>query len=235
MGAGPNGASRAVRRLPRDLRDVTASSEPPRLPTLDAFETLVRWRRDVRRFKPLPVQPKELARLLEIANLAPSVGNSQPWRIVQVETRSRRDAVRANFEAANAQAAAGYDEARRRHYEALKLAGFDHAPVHLCIFCDPDPSDGHGLGRQTQPHTLDYSCAGLINILWLAARIQGIGLGWVSILESSQFNALLDVPPAWRFVGYLLMGYPQEEHEDPELVRLGWQDRTPLASRCLVR
>lgn len=211
------------------------TDHPCDLPTLAAFETLVRWRRDVRRFTAQPIAPKDLAALLTIATLAPSVGNSQPWRIVQVETTGRRDAVRANFEAANAEAARRYTEARRCDYDRLKLAGFDHAPVHLCVFCDPDPAEGHGLGRQTQPETLDYSCVGLINILWLSARTLGIGMGWVSILNHQGLNDLLDVPSSWRFVGYLLLGYPEEEHEDPELVRAGWQARAPLPDRYLIR
>jgi 5,6-dimethylbenzimidazole synthase len=211
------------------------TNSAPELPTLAAFETLVRWRRDVRRFTPQPISPHDLSTLLNIANLAPSVGNSQPWRVVQIESPERRATVRANFEAANAKAACDYDQARRAEYENLKLAGFDHAPVHLCIFCDPNPAEGHGLGRQTQPETLDYSCVGLINILWLSARTLGIGMGWVSILDHSEMNTLLDVPPTWRFVGYLLLGYPEEEHEDPELVRHGWQARVGLTSRHLIR
>ena len=146
----------------------------PDLPTPESFETLLRWRRDVRRFKPDPVAPELLARLLAAADLAPSVGNSQPWRIVRVETPALRSMIRTNFEAANTAAAAHYDDARRVQYENLKLAGFDRAPVHLAIFCDPDPAEGHGLGRQTQPQTLDHSCAGMIALLWLAARTHGI-------------------------------------------------------------
>ena len=132
-------------------------------------------------------------------------------------------------------AASGYEEPRRAHYQSLKLAGFDHAPIHLAVFCDPDPADGHGLGRRTQPLTLDYSCVAMITVLWLSARTHGIGLGWVSILNPDDLNRLLDVPAQWRFVGYLLMGYPQEEHEDPELVRNCWQDRTEIAERTLIR
>lgn len=209
--------------------------ERAKLPSPASFETLIAWRRDVRRFKPDPVSPDLLAHLLDVANLAPSVGNSQPWRIVKVETPARRQAVRANFEAANSAAAARYDEARRAEYRSLKLAGFDRAPVHLCVFCDPDPVEGHGLGRQTMPVTLDYSCVGLITILWLLARTHGVGLGWVSILETAGFNQVLDVPAEWRFVGYILMGYPEEEHKDPELVRHGWQARGDMAERVLVR
>lgn len=210
-------------------------SERAELPTSASFETLVAWRRDVRRFKTDPIAPELLEHLLTVANLAPSVGNSQPWRVVKVETPARRQAVRANFEAANAAAANGYDDAQAVKYRNLKLAGLDLAPVHLCVFCDPDPTSGHGLGRQTMPETLDYSCVGLITILWLLARTYGVGLGWVSILNTAEINVLLDVPADWRFIGYILMGYPQEEHEDPELVRHGWQARGNMAERIFKR
>jgi 5,6-dimethylbenzimidazole synthase len=205
------------------------------LPTPESFETLLRWRRDVRRFKPDPIEPELLDRILAAADLAPSVGNSQPWRIVRVETPALQHAARANFELANSAAAAGYEIDRRAHYQGLKLSGFDRAPVHLAIYCDPDPAAGHGLGRQTQASTLDHSCAGMIAFLWLAARTHGIGVGWVSILDSSRIAVQLDVPSHWRFIGYLLMGYPQEEHDDPELVRHGWQARTRIDGRIFVR
>ncbi len=189
----------------------------------------------MRRFKPDLLPPGTLDHLLEIAHHAPSVGNSQPWRIVEVTSHTARAAARANFEAANAEAAARYDGAQRAAYDALKLAGFDAAPVHLAIFCACDPAEGDGLGRQTQPETLDYSCAGMIMVLWLAARTQGIGLGWVSILDTRALVTALDVPADWRFIGYLLVGYPQEEHLDPELVRHGWQARGLVTERRIVR
>lgn len=210
-------------------------ASPPGLPAPESFETLLRWRRDVRRFQPRPLPDGLLERLLGAANLAPSVGNSQPWRIVCVQTPALRAAARANFEAANAAASAGYPDDRRSQYDGLKLAGFDHAPVHLAVFCDPDPAEGHGLGRQTQAETLDYSCAGFITLLWLAARTHGVGLGWVSILTPAALSRSLDVPPKWRFIGYLLLGYPHEEHDDPELVRHGWQAQGDICARTIVR
>ena len=213
----------------------SATPDEAELPSPQSFDTLVRWRRDVRRFKPDPVDPAVLAHILETAHLAPSVGNSQPWRIVSVEARERRQTIHANFTAANENAAAHYDATRAARYRDLKLAGFDRAPVHLAIFCDCDPVAGHSLGRRTQPLTLDYSCAGLVTILWLAARTHGIGLGWVSILDGAAINATLDVPASWRFIAYLLLGYPEEEHEDPELVRHGWQARGSLQERYLIR
>lgn len=205
------------------------------LPSPDAFDTLVAWRRDVRRFRTDPIDEGVLTGLLETANRAPSVGNSQPWRIVDVARPDLRAAMRANFEAANAAAAAGYDGDQQEAYRRLKLAGFDQAPVHLAVFCNPDPGAGHGLGRQTQPETLAYSCAGMITVLWLAARTRGIGLGWVSIIDPTGINGLLQVPADWRLIGYLLLGHPEEEHLDPELERHGWQAREPLGDKLIRR
>lgn len=195
------------------------------------LETLVRWRRDVRRFKRDAVSGELLQQILRVADLAPSVGNSQPWRVVRVTAPEARAKVRDNFLAANARAASIYTGEEARKYRDLKLAGFDAAPEHIAVFCDPDSSQGHGLGRQTMPETLDHSCVCMITILWLAAREQGLGLGWVSILDPKVVSEIFGVPASWKLIGYLLLGYPEEEHLDPELERFGWQSRTPKEVR----
>ncbi|MBD8891373.1 5,6-dimethylbenzimidazole synthase [Roseibium litorale] len=199
------------------------------------FETLVRWRRDVRRFRLDPLPGDLLERLLEVADLAPSVGNSQPWRLVLVEQEERRAEIIRLYESENAAALAQYQGGRADTYASLKLAGLREAPVHIAVFCDTDPEQGHGLGRATMPETLAYSVVGMIQTLWLAARARGVGLGWVSILDPLAIAALLDVPGNWTFIGYLCLGYPEEEHEDPELERAGWQARTSLSERLWRR
>jgi uroporphyrin-III C-methyltransferase / precorrin-2 dehydrogenase / sirohydrochlorin ferrochelatase len=177
--------------------------------------------------------------LLELADLAPSVGNSQPWRVVQVMSAERRAAVRQSFEQCNTTAAQLYNVQRGSLYRSLKLAGFEAAPVHLAVYSDRSAmsglGQGAGLGAQTMPEAYDYSCACMIMLLWLAAREKGLGLGWVSIIDPAAVTAALDVPPDWKFVGYLLLGWPEEEHLDPELARHQWQDRTPLSSRLFKR
>jgi uroporphyrin-III C-methyltransferase/precorrin-2 dehydrogenase/sirohydrochlorin ferrochelatase len=195
------------------------------------LEQLVRWRRDVRRFKREPVPDALIDRLLRLADLAPSVGNSQPWRIVNVKSPETRAAVVQNFEAERVRSADAYNGEQADLYNKLKLAGFDAAPVHLAIFCDRDAAQGHGLGRQTMPETLDNSCACMVTVLWLAAREAGLGLGWVSIVDPAAIGTTLGVPENWKFVGYLLLGWPEEEHLDPELERYGWQSRTPFETR----
>jgi uroporphyrin-III C-methyltransferase / precorrin-2 dehydrogenase / sirohydrochlorin ferrochelatase len=203
------------------------------------LEQLARWRRDVRRFRPDAVASPLISQLLDVADLAPSVGNSQPWRIVDVINTERRAAVRACFERANVAAAALYDLQRGDDYRALKLAGFDAAPVHLAVFSDRGAGhgvgQGRGLGAQTMPEAYDYSCACMIMLLWLAARERGLGLGWVSILDPVAVTTMLDVPPDWKLVGYLLLGWPEEDHLDPELERFEWQSRTGLADRLFER
>ncbi|GIX32040.1 MAG: 5,6-dimethylbenzimidazole synthase [Porticoccaceae bacterium] len=199
------------------------------------LETLFRWRRDVRRFRADPLPSGLVERLLAQADAAPSVGNSQPWRFVVVEDEGRRRAARAHFAAVNERALAGYRGERARLYASLKLEGMDRAPVQLVAFCDPDTDQGHGLGRLTMPQTLEWSVVLAIAQLWLAARAHGVGLGWVSLLEPAVVAEILAVPQRWRFIGWLCLGYPEEESPEPELERLGWQRRTPLGERIFHR
>ena len=213
------------------------SSPPPHFaPAVrDGLADLLAWRRDVRAFRRDPLPDGAIERLIATACLAPSVGLSEPWRFVMVDDAERRLAVRANFQAANASALAAQDMSRQTAYARLKLAGLDDAPVHVAAFCDPDPEQGHGLGRATMPDALAYSVAIAIHTLWLAARLEGIGLGWVSILDPATILASLDVPDHWRFIGYLCLGYPAAEDDCPALQRAGWEMRRPPTSRILRR
>ena len=197
------------------------------------LESLIRWRRDVSRFRKDAVPAELVEKLLRLADLAPSVGNSQPWRVLIVEDGEKRAAMRANFEEANVRAATIYEGEQAAQYRQLKLASFDAAPVHLAVFCDRAGAQGHGLGRQTMPEMLDQSCACMATVLWLAAREAGLGMGWVSILDPDAARRTLGAPDDWRLIGYLLLGWPEEEHLDPELQRHGWQARTPFEARFL--
>ena len=191
----------------------------------DRLAELFRWRRDVRAFRTDPVDAGLIDDLLRLAALAPSVGNSQPWRFVVVEDARRRAAVRRNFEDCNCEALADYAGEQARLYATLKLSGLDRAPVHIAVFADEATSLGHGLGQKTMPETLRYSVVAAINSLWLAARAHGVGVGWVSILDPAPMGAILEVPESWSLIAYLCLGYPEEEHTDPELDRRGWQKR----------
>ncbi len=190
------------------------------------FAELLAWRRDVRHFRP-DQAPDEatLAELFHLAALAPSVGNCQPTRFVRVDDNARRASIRANFEAANRDALGAYAGERAGLYARLKLAGLIDAPIQLAIFCDEATEQGHGLGARTMPETRRYSTICALHTFWLAARAYGLGLGWVSILDSGAIAAALDVPRAWAFIAYLCVGFPLEDHLIPELERVGWQAR----------
>jgi 5,6-dimethylbenzimidazole synthase len=152
---------------------------------------------------------------------------SQPWRFVLVADAARRAAVRAGFERCNAEALAAYAGERAERYARLKLAGLDEAPVHLAVFADRGTPQGHGLGRRTMPEMAEYSVVMAIHTLWLVARAEGLGLGWVSILDPAEVTRALEVPGDWIFLGYFCLGYPESDEATPELQRQGWEQRRP--------
>ena len=199
------------------------------------FRELVLWRRDVRRFRRDPLPRERIDALIEIATHAPSVGLSQPWRFVHVDSLERRQAVIASFTDANQRALEGYAGEKRSTYATLKLEGLREAPVHLAVLSDDATHTGSGLGQQTMPETLHYSVVAAIQILWLAARAEGIGMGWVSILDPARVCKALDVPKDWSLVAYLCLGLPAEEHIDPELERHHWEQRTKLQDVVFTR
>lgn len=188
------------------------------------------WRRDVRRFTRDALPEGTLERLIGIAALAPSVGLSEPWRFVIIESPAVRAEIRACFETCNAEALASQAGERAALYARLKLAGLDDAPCQFALFADGSTAQGHGLGRLTMPATIDYSAVMAIHTLWLAARAEGIGLGWVSILDPARIAAILDVPTTWRFIGHFCLGWPVKEDVVPALERLNWERRRPSAA-----
>ncbi|MGH1419292.1 MAG: 5,6-dimethylbenzimidazole synthase [Hyphomicrobiaceae bacterium] len=192
------------------------------------LEALFTWRRDVRCFRKDPVPKDVLDNLLQLVSLSPSVGNSQPWRWVNVATDERRAFVADCFQQQNNLAAKDYEPETRDHYLQLKLAGLRQAPEQFAVFCDEVTEQGRELGRKTMPEMLAYSAVLSVHTFWLAARAHGIGVGWVSILDPKAVTEALDVPKDWRLVAYLCVGYPETEHIDPDLVRAKWQARTPL-------
>lgn len=210
------------------------------VPAFDAafrsrMRSLLEWRRDVRRFRRTPLPEGTLERLLDLATLAPSVGLSQPWRFVAVDDPRRRLAIRGNFERCNAEALASQTPNRATSYARLKLAGLDEAPAHLAVFADHGTEQGHGLGRRTMPEMIDYSAVAAVHTLWLAARAESIGMGWVSILDPIAILQELDVPASWKLIGYFCLGYPEEEVATPELERAAWERRRPAQTFLLRR
>ena len=195
---------------------------------------LLIWRRDVRHFRRDPLPSGTLEALIELACLAPSVGLSQPWRFVIVEDEARRTAIRENFRACNAAVLATQSGERASLYARLKLAGLEQAPSHLAVFADRATAQGHGLGRHTMPEMIEYSAVTAVHTIWLAARAQGIGMGWVSILDPQAVATLLQVPAEWKFIGYFCLGYPQADDTTPELEQSGWECRR-LPSSVITR
>ncbi|MDB5619556.1 MAG: bluB [Tardiphaga sp.] len=193
------------------------------------------WRRDVRRFRRDALSEGALERLIGTACLSPSVGLSQPWRFVIVDDAVRRQAVLDNFTRCNADALNDYSGELAQRYATLKLAGLREAPCHLAVYADHGTEVGHGLGRRTMPEMADYSVVAAISTLWLAARAEGIGMGWVSILDPADVATALDVPADWRLIGYFCIGYPQTEADSPELERVGWEQRRPVADHIVSR
>lgn len=196
--------------------------------------SLIRMRRDVRRFKPDAIDPEIVDRCLRSFSLAPSVGLSEPWRIVMVNSAEGRAAARENFLEANADALAGYSGDDAKIYSGLKLSGMDLSPVQMSVWCDTGTTKGKGLGAGTMPEMKAYSCVSAVMQFWLMLKAHGVGMGWVSILDPDRLARDLDVPDGWKLIGYFCIGYPEEEHETPELERAGWEQRQALPD-MLVR
>jgi 5,6-dimethylbenzimidazole synthase len=192
----------------------------------EEFRDLLKWRRDVRRFRTDPVSEDVLAEALDAFRLAPSVGLSEPWRIVNVKSAAARAAALANFEAANADALARYSGQDADTYATLKLSGMREAPVQLAVFCDEACAKGKGLGKSTMPEMLRYSVVSALTLFWLEARTKGLGVGWVSILDPDQLTRDLEVPETWSLVAYLCVGWPERTDATPELEQLGWESRS---------
>ena len=188
-------------------------------------------RRDVRsHFLPDPVPGEVLNRVLEAAHHAPSVGFMQPWDFIVIRDASVRQAVHRNFESANRRAAEAYQGEQRQLYDSLKLAGIVEAPVNVCVTCDRERHKGSGLGRQTDPDVHVYSTICAVQNLWLAARAESLGVGWVSILDLEVLKTTLSIPPALTPIAYLCIGYVSEFRPQPDLEEKGWETRSSLSA-----
>src|SRR4030095_14749147 len=140
---------------------------------------------------------------------------------VVVDDPGRREGVIENFELCNNEALGDYTGDLSARYAALKLAGLREAPFHLAVCAHRSTAVGHGLGRRTMPEMADYSVVIAVFSIWLASRAEGVGMGWVSILDPLAMAEILDVPADWRLIGYFCLGYPQAEDDRPELERVG--------------
>jgi 5,6-dimethylbenzimidazole synthase len=187
-------------------------------------------RRDVRsHFLPDAVPDDVLGRILDAAHHAPSVGFMQPWDFIVIRDAAVREAVHRNFERARSRAAETYQGEQRKLYDSLKLAGIMEAPLNICVTCDRGRRKGGGLGRQTDLDVDLYSTVCAVQNLWLAARAESLGAGWVSILDYDGIKTILGIPASLTVVAYLCVGYVSEFRPRPDLEEKGWESREDLA------
>ena len=190
----------------------------------------IRLRRDIRRqFESTPISQEVLMRILSAAHHAGSVGFMQPWDFVIIEDRATRQKVLDSFLRERDRAANFYDDARRDLFLSLKLEGILESALNLCVTCDRTRGGPHVLGRSTILETDLYSTCCAVQNLWLAGRAEGIGVGWVSILDPQELSVILGLPDQVVPVAYLCMGYVREFPDGPELQRAGWRQRIPLS------
>ena len=201
----------------------------------DAVYKCIFNRRDVRgQFLPEPIPDPVLARLLNAAHHAPSVGFMQPWDFVVVRDRAIRKKVRDAFEAANVEAAGMFEDEKQKTYRRLKLEGIVEAPIGICITCDRSRTGSVVLGKTHQADMDLYSAVCAVQNLWLAARVENIGVGWVSIIRPDDLRAALGIPPSIQPIAYLCVGYVSHFLQKPELETAGWLPRVPLSDAVWI-
>lgn len=188
-------------------------------------------RRDVRsQFLPQSIPDEVLSRILTAAHHAPSVGFMQPWNFLLVQSPQVKQKVHAAFARANAEAATMFPDEKRQLYSQLKLEGILQAPLSICITCDRERTGPVVLGR-THMKTMDlYSSVCAVQNLWLAARAEGVGVGWVSIFNQDELQEALGIPKRITIIAYLCVGYVSHFYDQPELEKAGWLPRLPTES-----
>jgi nicotinate-nucleotide--dimethylbenzimidazole phosphoribosyltransferase len=191
-------------------------------------------RRDIRNYRPDPVPDDVLWRILVAAHHAPSVGMMQPWDFVLIVEAARRRRIYEHFQTVNARAASVYADDRAAHYRALKLQGILDAPLNLLVTCDRRRGGPHVLGRYTMRHMDEYSTCLAVQNLWLAARAEGVGVGWMSLLEPEFIASELGLPEDVIPIAYLTLGYPVTSPSEPMLSATGWAERRPLEELVFI-
>jgi len=192
---------------------------------------LMSVRRDIRHFSDSPLPGDVLQRMLSAAHQAPSVGFMQPWNFILISSMEIRRQIKESFERVNlAEAEKIAEPDRRELYRSLKLEGILDAPLNVAVTCDRRRSGPFVLGRAPAPETDVFSTCLAIQNLWLSARAEGVGVGWVSILDQPAVEKILELPEQVRLVAYLCVGYPTEFRPRPLLEEVGWRSRLDLRS-----
>lgn len=198
----------------------------------DALYKVIFSRRDVRRdFLPDPIPEEVLERILRAGHHAPSVGFMQPWDFVLVQDAETKKAIKAGFEAANEESARQFTGERQEQYRSFKLEGIMESPIGICVTCDRSRTGPVVLGRTIKPEMDLFSAVCAVQNIWLAARAENIGMGWVSIIHDDVLRSTLGIPEEIDIIGYLCLGYVSKFKDKPELESFGWLPRESLEER----
>lgn len=197
----------------------------------ESFYKTVFLRRDVRsRFKKDKIKDATIAKILNAAHHAPSVGFSQPWNFIVIKDSNTRKKIKESFDAERRRSAQLVEEeSKKSKYLSLKLEGILESDINICVTYDPSRFGPFVIGRSSIPETGIYSVCCAIQNLWLAARAEGLGLGWVSILDNQILKDTLDIPQHVTAVAYLCLGFVEEFSEKPDLEKAGWLPRLKLS------
>ena len=194
-----------------------------------AFYKALRSRRDVRNgFLNKDISDERLHRVFQAAHFAPSVGYMQPWNFIVIRSNDKKQEVKKAYLEGRALEQEIFTEERKEKYKSLKLEGILEAPVNVLVTCQRDRDGETGLGRSLQPKMDLYSTVCAIQNMWLAARVEGLGMGWVSILKASDLQEIFNLPENVEPVAYLCLGFVEQFEEKPELEKLGWRERLKL-------
>jgi len=195
----------------------------------NGFYKAVFSRRDVRaHFTSEPIDDKILSKILNAAHHAPSVGFSQPWNFILIKDMEARKKIKDSFDSERKRSSDLVEEPKRSKYLSLRLEGILDSAVNICVTYDPSKFGPFVIGRTSIPETGIYSVCCAIQNLWLAARIEGIGLGWVSILSNDDLKKILDIPDRVVPIAYLCLGHVSEFVQKPDLETAGWLPRLDL-------
>ncbi|MFD4608685.1 nicotinate-nucleotide--dimethylbenzimidazole phosphoribosyltransferase [Streptomyces sp. NPDC058440] len=227
---------------PEEIREENAAEEAeaprptgPAAPGYDEAEReavlrVMRERRDIRNgFRPDPIPHEVLRRVLEAAHTAPSVGHSQPWDFVVIRSAETRQAMHELAVRQRDAYAKSLPKGRAKQFKEMKIEAILETPVNIVVTADPTRGGRHTLGRHTQPQMAPYSSALAVENLWLAARAEGLGVGWVSFFDEREMVRVLGLPEHLEVVAYLCVGYVDEFPDEPELMQAGWSKRRPLS------
>ncbi|MGF1750959.1 5,6-dimethylbenzimidazole synthase [Vibrio cionasavignyae] len=195
----------------------------------DALYKVIYARRDVRRdFISTPIPDDVLERILNAGHHAPSVGFMQPWDFVLVTDDQTKQAIKQGYDTASVESANQFSDDKKEQYQSFKLEGILEAPLGICVTCDRERNGPVVIGRTIKKEMDLYSTVCAVQNMWLAARAENIGFGWVSIIHDDVLRTALEIPEHIDIIGYLCLGYVSEFQEKPELETFGWLPRAPL-------